>query len=142
MKQIRLLHGVLFLVLACLCCGCGLFGDQEYVCEDDNVESVQIIELNEYIEGEYRYEYTVLCAISDKSEFVKQLNGLKHTVNWGEPSQLDIGYVVIRVGYLNGDYDLIYPNAQCFHRDGVGHYGFFFFDEDEFNELISKYLSQ
>ena len=72
--------------------------------------------------------------------FVEQLNDLKHSVNWGEPSQLDIGYVVIRIDYLNGDYDLLYPNAQWFNRSGVNQYGYFFFDAEQFDALVSAYL--
>lgn len=142
MKQIRLELCILSLILMFLCCSCGLFGDQRYICEIDEVESVQIIRLDKYVEGEYRYEYTILSQISDYATFVGQLNKLKHSVNWGEPSQMDIGYVVIRIDYLNGDYDLLYSNAQCFNRSGVNQYGFFFFDEEQFNELISNYLTE
>lgn len=130
---------VLSVVLICLCCGCGFFGDQRYTCEVENVKSVQIISLDKYVEGEYRYEYTVLYEIPNNSVFVEDLIGIKHTVNWGDPMQMDVGYTVIRIDYLNGDYDLIHSNAQCFHRSGVNQYGYFFFDKEQFNALITKY---
>ena len=132
---------ILCIVLSLLFCSCGLFGDQRYACEVDEVKSVQIVRLDKYVEWEYRYEYTVLCEITDRSAFIEQLNNLKHFVNWGEPSQLDIVYVVIRIDYLNGDYDLIYSNAQCFNRSRVNQNGYFFFDEEQFNLLISHYLA-
>lgn len=142
MKNNRQRLYVLFVIIILTCCACGLLGDQGYACEVDSVESVQIVKLDKYVEGEYRYEYTVLSKIADRATFVAKLNHLKHSVNWGEPSQLDIGYVVIRIEYLNDDYDLLYPNAQWFNRSGVNQYGYFFFDEEQFNSLISDYLKE
>lgn len=142
MKRKKILHLVLGIILAFLLCSCGFFGDQEYVCEIENVKSAQIIRLDTYVEGEYRYDYTVLCQIDDTSEFVEKLNNLPHSVNWGEPSDLEVGYIVIRIDYQNGDYDLIHPSAQWLDRSDGSHYGYFFFEKDEYEELISNYLPQ
>jgi len=125
-----------------LCCSCGFFGDQNYFCEVDEVETVQIIRLDKYVEGEYRYEYTILSEVTDYSTFVSRLNQLKHSVNWGDPRQMDIGYVVIRIDYRNGDFDLIHPDAQCFNRSNVNQYGYFFFDDEQFDSLISDYIKE
>lgn len=132
----------LVIVLMLLCCSCGLVGDQEYVCNVADVESVQIVRLDKYVEGEYRYEYSVLAQVLDCETFVSRLNQLDHSVNWGDPGRLEDLYVVIKVNYSNGDYDLIHPDAQWFHRAGVNRDGFFFFDDEQFNALISDYLTE
>ena len=137
MKKMIIPLCVLFMLL---CCSCGFFGDQEYVCDINEVESIQIIRLDEYVEGEYRYKYTVLSQIINQEEFVSRLNDLKCSVNWGDPRQMDVQYVVIRIDYHNGDFDLIHPDAQCFNRNSTNHYGFFFFDDEQFNSLISEYM--
>ena len=72
---------VLTAVLMLFCCSCGFFGPQRYLCEVEKVESVQIIRLDKYVEGEYRYEYTVLAQVEDVESFVGQLNDIKHSVN-------------------------------------------------------------
>ncbi|MBE6796960.1 MAG: hypothetical protein E7531_01270 [Ruminococcaceae bacterium] len=140
MKQIKVSLCILCTAFMLLCCSCGLFGDQEYACVIDHVESIEIVRLEEYVQEEYRYEYTVLSKITDCTTFVDRLNNIKHSVNWGEPSQFDIGYVVIKIEYLNGDYELLYTNAQMFNRSGVNQYGYFFFDDEQFNSLISDYI--
>ena len=138
MKKIFL--GVAFIILTLFACSsCGFFGPQQYVCNVEDVESAQIIRLGEPVKSEYRYEYTVLAEISDVEVFVDQLNNLKHSVNWGEPGVLKPDIVVIRVNYLNGDYDMIHTGAQWFHRSGVNNTGYFFFDQEEFDALISTY---
>lgn len=142
MKRMLLPVCILCMILAFLCCSCGWFGPQRYICEVEEVESVQIIRLDQYVEGEYRYEYTVLSEISDYETFVSRLNGLEHSVNWGDPRQMDVGYVVVRIDYRNGDFDLVHQDAQCFHRSGENHYGYFFFDDEPFNTLISDYLPE
>ena len=122
-------------------CSCGLFGQQQYFCEADAVKSVQIVRLDDYIEEEYRYDYTVLSEIADCSAFADRLNNLDHSVNWGNPMPLYVDYVVILVYYSNGDYDLLHPNAQRFHRSGKNQNGYFFFDKGQFDTLIQEYLT-
>ena len=129
------------IILVFLCSSCGLFGDQRYDCDIEQVASIQIIRLDEYVVGEYRYEYTVLSEISDCETFVSRLNEWDHSVKWGDPRQMDIKYIVIKVNYVNGDFDLIHPDAQCFNRSGVNNYGYFFFDDEQFNDLVSDYIN-
>jgi hypothetical protein len=73
---------------------------------------------------------------------VLHLNELDHSVNWGDPRQMDVQYIVIKIDYSNGDFDLIHPDAQCFNRSGVNQYGYFFFDDEQFNSLISDYVNE
>ena len=108
----------------------------------DTVESIQIVRLEEYVLEEYRYEYTVLSEITDCTEFVERLNSVKYSVNWGDPGTFELGYVVIKIEYLSGDYDLLYTNAQMFNSSGENRYRFFFFDDEQFNALISDYLTE
>lgn len=132
----------LCIILILFCCSCGLFRDQRYVCDIEKVDSIQIVKLDKYVEGEYRYEYTILSQISDYETFVSHLNELDQTVNWGDPQQMDVQYIVIKIDYSNGDFDLIHPDAQCFNRSGVNQYGYFFFDDEQFNSLISDYIKE
>ena len=142
MKQFRFVLFTFLSLLICLFSGCGLFGDQEYTCDVDNVVSVQIVHLGEIVEGEYRFAYTVLCEIEDIPAFVEQLESVEHSVNWGDPRPLGTDCIVIRIEYQNGDYDLLHEDAQTFHRSGQNNHGFFFFDDDQFQDLISEYLPQ
>ena len=137
----------IILALCCIicifsCCSCGLFGAQKYVCDAKEVDSIQIVRLDKYIEGEYRYEYTVLSEIVACEAFVDELNNLDHSVNWGDPRQMDVETVVIKINYLNGDFDLIHADAQCFNRSGKNQYGYFFFDDEQFDSLILDYAQQ
>lgn len=130
------------IILMLLCCSCGLFGDQRYFCDVEKVDSIQIVQLDQYVEGEYRYEYTILSQITDFETFVSHLNELGQSVNWGDPRQMDVQYIVIKIDYSNGDFDLIHPDAQCFNRSGVNQYGYFFFDDEQFHSLISDYINE
>ena len=138
MKKIILL---LLCIIMLLCCSCGLFGKQRYICDVDEVLSIQIVRLDKYVEGEYRYEYTILSQISNHENFVSRLNELDHSVNWGDPRQMYIQYVVIKIDYRNGDFDLIHSDAQWFNRSGVNQNGYFFFDDEQFDSLISDFIS-
>ena len=128
------------LVAACLCSGCGLFGPQQYTCDVDNVKSVQIVQLNRNVEGQYRWDYTVLCEIFDKGIFVNQLTSIEHRVQWGEPTVHNEGDIVVRIEFLNGEYDLIHWYAQTMSCPNTNRTGFFFFDKEQYNALIEEYM--
>lgn len=140
MKRKYLLVFVLCVILMLLSCSCGLVGPQRYICEIEEVASVQIVNLDRYVEEEYRFEYTVLVQITDYEPFLARLNQLKHSVNWGDPYPLYPQHVVIMIDYRNGNFDLIHPDAQLFNKSGVYHSGYFFFDDEQFNALIADYM--
>ena len=133
---------ILCVILMISCCSCGFFGDQRYVCDPENVKSIQIVKLDKYIQEEYRYEYTILSEISDCETFISRLNKLEHSVNWGDPQPMQVQYIVIKINYSNGDFDLIHPDAQKFNRSGSNKNGYFFFDDEQFNSLISDYVKE
>ncbi len=139
MKKISLL---IIAILTLLFCSCGLFGDQEYDCNIEDVDSVQIVRLDEYVEEEYRFEHTVLAEISDLETFVSRLNEIEHSVNWGDPRTLKTQYVVVKIVFHNGDYDLVHQDAQWLNRSGQHSYGYFFFDDEQFEALISDYVTE
>lgn len=129
----------LCVILTLLCSSCGWFGDQRYVCDVENVDSIHIVRLDEYVEEKCDFEYTVLVQISDCKTFANRLNEVKHSVNWGEPSPMELQYIAIKIDYSNGDFDLIHQDAQLFNRSGSYRTGYFFFDDEQFNSLISNY---
>ena len=142
MNKFRMHISVLSLMAMLLSCSCGFFSPQKYVCNIDEVETIEIVKLGEFVEAKNDYEYTVISTISDKEKFVERLNNIKHSVNWGDPGVMKKGYIVIKICYKNGDSDLIYRNAQSFVRSDKWQTGFFFFDIDQFNALISDYTTK
>ena len=140
MKSFRLPLCIACLSLLLCCSACALFGESEYHCNIDGVKSISIIRLDKYIKEEYRYDYTVLAEVSDIEVFIDRLNSMKHSINRGEPYVLYEQYTVIRIDYNNGDYDLIHQYAQSFESDGKVRTGYFLFNEEEFNALLSDYI--
>ena len=139
MKTKRLCVYVLCVVVLLSLCSCGFIPQEQYHCEIENVESIQIVRLNEPVPEEYRFEYTVLSTIPDCPIFVEKLNGIKYGVNQGAPFGMYKNDVVIRIAYQNGDYDFIHPDTQIFHRgDKVGT-GYFLFNYEQFHALIAEY---
>ena len=142
MKKKRIIVCVSCIIPIIICCSCGLFGSQRYTCNVDKVESVQIITLEGYNQEKKTFEYTVLSQISDYETFVERLNKVEHSVHWGDPRVIKLQEVVIKIDYGNGDCDLLHADAQIISRSGVNSSGFFTFDDEQFNALISEYLTQ
>ena len=142
MKKINKLCGVVIFIPVFLLCSCGLCAGLSYSCNVDEVDTVQIVQLDKYVEGEYRFEYSVLCEITDKAAFIDRLNDIDYSINWGDPYVIEVGYIVIKVNYLNGDFDLVYSNSQWLHRSGKNNSGYVCFDKGNFDTLLSEYLEE
>lgn len=139
MKTTRLCVCVLCVVVLLSLCSCGFIPQEQYHCEIENVESIQIVRFNELVPEEYRFEYTVLSTIPDCPAFVDRLNSIKYSVNWGAPFTLKENDVVIRINYQNGDFDYIHPDTQSFHRGEKVGTGYFLFNYEQFHALIAEY---
>lgn len=130
------------LVWMFLCSSCGLFSPQHYACDAANVDSIQLVQLRSFIEEENDFNFIVLSEITDSKTFANRLNEVSHSVNWGDPTTFYEEFTVIKINYMNGDYDLVHWYAQLFKRAGAYKTGYFFFDEKEFDSLISDYLQE
>lgn len=137
MKKLSILLCSLLLLF---CCSCRLLDNRKYVCDAEEVKSVQIVRLED-IEPYYQFDYTVLFEITDYITFVDQLNNIETYVKWGTPHVMNVEDIIIRIEYQNGDYELISRGVQCFCRSGTFTDGHFVFDESEFEALIEKYLN-
>lgn len=113
-----------------------------FVLDEDNISSIQIVYVDEYLSKEYRFEYTVKCEISDNNTFINELKSVKYSGNPDAPRYIKANTHAIKIGYDNGDYDLIESEAQLFNRSGENQIGYLIFDADQFNALIERNLAQ
>ena len=140
MKSIKFFL-LLLIVSLLLLSSCGLFDDRHPYIDSSNVESVQIIQLGKYIDWEAGYEYTVLAEVPDCKVFIDRLNKIETDHYWGGSMMMYEGDVVIRIQYKNGDNDKISKIVSTYKRSGVTNYGNFNYNEEQFDTLISDYLT-
>ena len=140
-KQILIILGIVCLIVFVIffCNFCGFFEHRQYICDIEQVESISIVKLGKHVVEERRFDYTVISEITDLTAFVERLNNITQSEASGMPMLLYEDYVVIKIDYLNGDYDLIHDRAQRLHRAGENNFGYFYFEEKELQQLISDY---
>ena len=136
---------LLCISLMLICQACGFRDVSQYQCDVENMESIEIVELGE-TEGEYRtFTYTTLVAISDNATFLDKFNKIpvRPARYINDPMVLSPGDVVIKINYLNGEYDLISYWVQV-RGDCSRGYGYMYsiFDIEQFNALIAEYLEE
>lgn len=138
----KMLLCMLCMGLMFLCCGCDFNSVNQYSWYTPGVESIQIIQLDKYIEEEDRYEYTILTQIPDHKIFIKQFNKINQTRTSVERVKLDLQQLSIRVDYKTGKFHILQPDAQLFNMNGANEYGHYVFDKEQFNALISEYWTE
>ena len=139
MKNIRFYLSLLCIIFVFQLCSCGWLGGKRYVCKVDDVKSVQIVRLGEFLNEDNKFEYTLLAEISNYKGFVEQLNKIDCSVWWGDPYPIGTSFVVIKIEYTNGDFDLIDSTTQLFYRSGKYASGYFDFDDGQIKKLINAY---
>ena len=142
MKKDLLKICLMCIIVVFVCSSCSWLYPQKYACDVEQVKSVEIVTLHKFIKEEHRYGYTVIEQVSDYSTFVNNLNKVEQSIIGSPPPVLNENDIVIKIDYLNGDYDLIHQDAQCFCRSGQIEGGHYFFEDDQFNALISGYLAE
>lgn len=132
---------ICFLVIASLLLLCGCVPDEKNTFRDhlDEIVSIQIVELTGYDESN-RFAGTVIAEISDIEAFKEDLLNVEYHSLFGTPMELYVGYVVIKLTYNSGNYDLIHYSAQKEYREDRSNYGHTVFDQQQFEELIEKHL--
>ena len=144
MKKYKWMFYILLAVLVLLSSSCGFLKDQQYSCNVDAVESVQIVELTGFNKEKLEYEYTVLAEIADYTTFVERLNNLEQRYAFiGDPAVFEIGYTVIRIDYFGGDYDLVHNLSYRQVRSGtITSNGYCRIDREQFDALIADYMPE
>ena len=151
MRPIRIFALILTVIILFSCTACFAFIPINYSCDIDTVESIQIIELGQRDDSEQwavqtdEDAYTVLVEVEDDIIFAKRLNELimdpLHLI-LGDPPMLFKGYIVIRVNYKNGDYDLVKDGLQVLCRSGEYDYQYGQFISWQYEALLSDYLPE
>ena len=143
MKSYKFLFVVLIVVIIFSLSAC-LYIPKSYACDTDMVESVQIIKLGAWNDTTERHQFAVLADVVDHSDFIERLNNLKDNdfvFILGTPGTLFEGDILIKVNYLNGDYDLVKSTVQIYYRSGKAQGGgYVTFNQEEYDKLIADYL--
>ena len=127
--------GVLILFIS----GCKPIG-YPYMYEKVEISCVKIVFITKSESPNYSYD--ILIEIEDIQAFTDDLDKLEfHRYLIGDPTDLSEGYRVILIEYSNGNYELIHNYAQARIINGEYYFGKVNCDEQEFNELLDKYLN-
>ena len=94
----------------------------------------------EIVEAQSSKEFTVKCSVSSDEidDFIVKLQKIKFGKSIGDP--ISIHGNAIKITYANDDYEIITHFASEYVENDVAYLLFVYCDEEEFNDLISKYL--
>ena len=125
---------VLLLVVVISLSSCGKI---QYVCDYDNVISVQIVRLDGV--DSRVYLYTTIGEIENIEQFFSRFKTIEQKPrSFGDPPGTEFGDLVIRFGYGNGNADYVSVRKQYLERMEKNRLYYDRFDEEQFNLLISE----
>lgn len=88
-------------------------------------------------------EQISICSIEDIDTFMDDFSRVTCYWHYSDPTAPGDDARVIKIGYNNGEYELIAADGQSqYTNDRLFQYytGYRYFDEEQFDELISKYV--
>lgn len=89
------------------------------------------------------YKFTTIEAIPTGMyiEFIADFNSMNCYEYLNDPVSIVTGMNALKISYSNGDFELIGEDAQASSRGNkFRDYGFYYFDHDEFMELLNQYF--
>ena len=148
--KVFLLSLCLFLCLTFSGCMVVKYKFMEDVSEISNIEIVKLIGLKQEENIVVAPVLETVHKITDKEAFLEDFDKLSCRLRWTEPTGIDseyIGRLILKIEYLDGKYELISDNAQAEYGNALMgnleynmHTGMYVFNEQEFNELLEKYM--
>ena len=119
--------------------GCDRRAEYEFLQPNENISKI------EYVTAWYNKEAIVIKELNKDQfeEFLLDFNYLECYKYFTHPGSLLPGDNAIKTTYINGDFELINENEQATYIDGIfKDYGYYYFDNEQFQELINKYFNE
>ena len=130
MRKTYYIIAITFFLL--FCCSCSR--EYKFIHSIDEINNIEIIEISEK-------ETVVKKVLSDeeRSEFIIDFRKIKCFSYFNDPSSPAVG-TAIKINYSNGDYEIISREDQDIYKNKRLLTGMSYFDSEEFDNLIKKYL--
>ena len=134
-----------------ICCflfcvvSCNRKAEYRFHHEEEEIKEIYIVAIH-FDKDVGNYYTDDLKKIDDKESFLQEFHNLDCFMWWGDPLTLNAesdGKAIIKVVYSNGNYELIDWNGQTVvvFDDSNKHCGIRMFNEEQFNELVEKYIN-
>ena len=140
MKKVIVL--ILTFAIMLLAVGCEKKVEYEFLQDVSEINNIEIVKIGVPKEGEEIIPMTSICIVDDKEDFLREFLQINCYCNFGDPQGVMENNNVIKVIYNNDEFELIDVGGQSTYtldRQYIHYAGFRYFDDTEFNELISKY---
>ena len=125
--------------------GCEKKAEYEFLQDVSEINTIEIVKIGVSKEGEEIIPMTSISIVNDKENFLREFLQINCYCNPGDPQGVVENAKVIKVIYNNGEFELIDVGGQSTYtldRQYKHYAGFRYFDDNEFNELISKYCGR
>jgi hypothetical protein len=120
----------------------------EFLQKSEEISTIEVVVVGElvYVGTEYVMnlmpEFTLIRELPKEEipKFLKDFNKVDCYEYFFHPGTVDVGDVVFKITYFNGDYQLISINNQArLKNNNYNYMGRYYFDDEQFEELMNKY---
>ena len=121
--------------------GCYLDVEYEFFHDTSEIDSIEIVKISETDSEKLHYEEKVLATVENIDMFLQEFSEIHCREIFNDPCTIEPNITVLKVTYLNGDYEYIDYIAQrkCYKDSLRSHNGYFILDKEPFEALIKKY---
>ena len=142
-------------LICCLCLVSSIFalsscklllkGNYQFLREREEIASIEIVRIGSYLDNiTLEPRQTVLSKIENIDEFMNDFSKVNCSERFSDPTNPSEGETAIKIIYDGGEYELICRASQALFFDGIYHAekGFYSFDQEQFEALITKYKAR
>ena len=140
MKKVMI---VIFVFLLILCCvGCEKKDKYEFLQEVSEIKSIEIVEMGAFEENAEVAPMSVISVVEKTDTFLSEFLEMNCFSAFGDPQGITEYSKVIKITYNDDEFELIGVGGQAEYtheRQYRNYVGYRYFDEAQFEALISKY---
>ena len=123
--------------------GCPQKVSYEYLGNPKQIISIEIVKCGE-IDSNGKLPQTLISKVENTNQFLQDFEKLECSLIFTDPKGLGTNIIAIKFNYPDGEYELISAEGQAHYtveRTFQYYKGYRTFDQEQFNDLISKYTS-
>lgn len=112
----------------------------KFIHDPSDIAAIEIIEVGEE-NSQGSIDQTTVCVVHDIKAFMNDFTQLTCYYLYTDPVGIEKNSTVIKIIYNNNDYELISASGQarCINGQYNNYVGYRYFDQEQYEALISKY---
>ena len=112
----KIISGIsVLMVVVSMLSACNGKKPYEFINEESEMNTIEIVKLCEHDHEKGEFQEELISVVEDHSAFLSDFKKVECYNHWTDPTGVSEDDVVIKITYMNGEYELIHNSGQTLY---------------------------